>query len=108
MRLSLATLAAIMGAAAAGLLAGCNGAGDSDTTRARLIAVENRKLTQQVQEQSQRIAQLEAELARVKKETQEQIEQVNKATGEILGPLMTMHQELQAENERLKKELGQQ
>jgi len=95
----------IMLAMAGVLLSGCNGAGGTDTAKARLIAVENRKLAQQVQEKDQRIAQLEAELEKLKTETQAQIEQVNKATGEILAPLMEMHQFLGEENEKLKKAL---
>lgn len=106
MRLYMAGLAVLMSAAAF-FLAGCNGAGGSDVAKARLVAVENRKLTQQIQEKDQRIAQLEAELAQVKAESQAQLEQVNKATNEILGPLMLQVQELKAENERLKKELEQ-
>lgn len=106
MRLYMAGLAVIL-ITAASFLAGCNGSGGSDVTKARLVAVENRKLTQQIQEKDQRIAELEAELEKLKTETKAQIDQVNKATSDILGPMMEMQQELQAENERLKKQLEQ-
>lgn len=104
MRLYMAGLAVLMSAAAF-FLAGCNSASGSDVAKARLVAVENRKLTQQIQEKDQRIAQLEAELAKLKAETKAQIEQLNEATNDILEPLMTHVQELQAENEQLKKQL---
>jgi septal ring factor EnvC (AmiA/AmiB activator) len=97
----------VVAAAGAILLAGCGGSSSADITKARLIAIENRKLTQKVQEQSQRIAELEAELENVKQESQALIDQVNKATGEILEPMILMQQQLQEENERLKKQLEQ-
>ena len=81
---------------------GCAEAESSQIARARLIANENRKLLQQIEQKDRRIAELEAELAKVTEDSARQIEQLNAASSEIIGTMILQQQQLQAELDRLK------
>lgn len=81
---------------------GCGGSEQSQINRARLVANENRKLTQQVEQKDKRIAELESELAKVKAESKAQTEQLQAGSSQVLGEMMIRNQQLQAEIERLK------
>lgn len=81
---------------------GCGASESSQINRARLVANENRKLVGQLEEKDKRIAELEAELAKVQAESKEQIEQLQASSSDIIGQMMIQQQELQAEIERLK------
>ena len=86
-------------------IAGCAQSERSQINKARLVANENRKLTAEIEQKDKRITELETELAKLKADTQKQLEELNQNTAAVFESMAAMQQELQAENERLKKQL---
>jgi outer membrane murein-binding lipoprotein Lpp len=83
-------------------LAGCASSESSQLNKARIIANENRKLTQQIEQKDKRIAELEAQVEQLKADTEKKIQQLNESSNAVIDELITKHRELEAEIERLK------